>query len=112
MHLDNRYIQKAFFQGVADKKLIYKAVLNAQKAHKKSLVYFISTQGFMMWRIRDSNPRPSECHSDALPTELIPHKPFSDAFHAGNQKRRFGKILNSLFQYQELHIITKIHLIY
>ncbi len=24
------------------------------------------------WRMRDSNPPPSECHSDALPDELIP----------------------------------------
>lgn len=25
------------------------------------------------WRYRESNPGPSECHSDALPTELYPH---------------------------------------
>ena len=26
------------------------------------------------WRYGESNPRPSECHSDALPTELYPQK--------------------------------------
>lgn len=25
------------------------------------------------WSLRDSNPSPSECHSDALPNELRPH---------------------------------------
>jgi len=30
------------------------------------------TGGGLWWRYGDSNPRPSECHSDALPTELYP----------------------------------------
>src|SRR4051794_27876367 len=27
------------------------------------------------WRMGDLNPRPLECHSSALPTELIPRRP-------------------------------------
>lgn len=29
-------------------------------------------RALVLWRIRESNPRPLECHSSALPTELIP----------------------------------------
>ena len=31
-------------------------------------------QGVVKWRISGSNRRPFECHSNALPTELIPHR--------------------------------------
>ena len=32
------------------------------------------TRGWQEWSRRESNPRPLECHSSALPTELRPHR--------------------------------------
>ncbi|GEM_PF-4612401 len=31
-----------------------------------------------MWSQGESNPRPSECHSDALPTELWPRNAYAN----------------------------------
>ena len=41
--------------------------------NKKALRNSLSRKAFFEWRISGSNRRPSECHSDALPAELIPH---------------------------------------
>ena len=39
------------------------------------------------WSRRDLNPRPSECHSDALPTELRPHAIHSTSVTGTNRQR-------------------------
>ena len=40
-------------------------------------------QGVAKWRISGSNRRPFECHSNALPTELIPRRKWPAATRAG-----------------------------
>jgi len=48
MHLGNSYIQKTFFQGVADEKIIYESVLNEHNlSPQKSLPHRNSRMSFV-----------------------------------------------------------------
>ena len=46
----------------------------ASAPNKKGLRTATKSFYFFWWRWRELNPRPLECHSSALPTELHPHE--------------------------------------
>ena len=57
-------------------KLIQVFALQTQKRFASP---FLSCQQKIWWSRWESNPRPLECHSSALPTELRPHSSSQDA---------------------------------
>ena len=54
-------------------------------------------KGLKWWSRRESNPRPLECHSSALPTELRPHASSNwVAYNVGGVKV-VGRAVNGLW---------------
>ena len=56
--------------------------------------------GKKKWTFRESNPRPSACEADALPTELNAHwnKKILENFCYGNKKQLFTDLIENFFQ--------------
>src|SRR3982751_228336 len=65
----------------------------ATQGNAKALIYkelkFPSGLGETWWSQGESNPRPLECHSSALPTELWPHRRRGVGTSASKQQVRF-----------------------